>query len=139
MKIKIGDQIYDAAALDELSLKTLLQLQRETADFGHPLNAADIQRISVELAALPDDQARAQHPDALWLTAVTIWAARKLAGEQVTFEDAIDFPLSSLTYLPDPQDRVGPQKPRPRKGSGADGKHPRKSATKTSEPQSTDA
>jgi hypothetical protein len=137
VKFKIGDAFYDAGALEDLSLSLLLRLENETKEFGRPLRMADIQRMTTEIAALKTDAERGQHPDAPWVTAVAIWAARRLAGQDVTFEQAVDFPMSQLTILADPQDRVGPQKPRPRKGSGAAGKHPRTRTTKTSEPQST--
>lgn len=125
MKFKIGDKIYDGAAVDDLSLKMLLKLEKETTEFGHPLTHVDIARIAAELQELKTAKEQANHPDALWLTAVGVWAARNLAGEEVSFDQAVDFPMSALTFLPDPQDRkkpANPQKARP--GSGRAAAHP---------------
>jgi len=120
MKFQIEGKLYDSGSLDDLSLKYLLQLEKETADFGRPLNTGVLQQMSDSINELKTDKERAAHPDIMWMTAVSIWAARKLAGEQVTFEQAIDFPMSKLVVLPDPQDhkRPNPTKARSRKGSG---------------------
>lgn len=128
MKIKIGATVYSTADLDDLSLKTLLQLEQETQDFGHPLTANDIRLMSDRIRKLKTDEERAADPGALWLTAVVVWASRKLAGEDVTFEQAVDFPMSDLGYIDEPQDHLpDPTKPRkPPKGSGAAGRRPAK-------------
>lgn len=128
MKIKIADRIYPVAVLDDLTLKMLLQLEQETAEFGHPMRANDIRLISDRMRKLDNDEERAADPDVLWLTATVIWSARKLAGEDVTFDQAVDFPMSDLSYIAEPQDRLpDPTKPRnSRKSSGAAGKRPAK-------------
>lgn len=120
MKFKLYDKVYDGGALDELSLKLILQLEKETAEFGRPLNISDVQSMSNSVQALKTDAERAAHPDVMWLTAISIWAARKIAGDQVTFDQAIDFPLTALTILPEPQDhkQPDPTRARARKGSG---------------------
>lgn len=139
MKLKIGAALYSVALLDDLSLKMLLQLEQQTADFGHPVTANDVRVMSDRMQKLESDEERAADPDILWLTAVTIWASKKLAGEDVTFDQAVDFPMTDLSYIAEPQDRLpDPTKPRkPLKGSGAAGKRPAKrSPSKTSAPVS---
>ncbi len=122
MKFKLGSKVYDAASIEDLSLKFILMLERETADLGRPMRWADITAMVDSLGAIEDHEERGRHPDAPWVLAVTIWAARRNAGEDLTFGEAIDFPLSGLTFLHDPQDRKepksDPRKARPGKGSG---------------------
>lgn len=120
MKLKIGDKIYDTGVLDDLPLKFILQMEKQTADFGHPMTYPLIKAASDEINALKSDDEKKDHPEMIWLTAVGIWAARKLAGEDVTFDQAVDFPMSALTVLPEPGDhkKPNPTKGRPRKGSG---------------------
>lgn len=122
MRFKIGTTLYDMAAIEDLSLKMLLQLEAETARFGRKLTMADLRRMSIEVDAMPDNAARAEHPEAPWLTAASIWAARRLAGEGLDFESAIDFPLSQLVFLPGPEDGEPAPKARTRKPAAASGR-----------------
>lgn len=142
MKLKIGETLYSVTAIDDLHLKTLLQLEQQTADFGHPMNANDIRIMSDRMRTLTTDEERAADPDVLWLTAVVIWASRKIAGDDVTFDEAVDFPISDLSYIAEPRDhKPDPTKPRkPPKGSGGAGKRPaRARPSKTSRPVSLSA
>lgn len=123
MKFKLKDTIYDASAIDKLTLKMGLQLQEESAAMGRRITLGELEDMSKALEAAPAAEQK-NHPNAMWLTAISVWAARKLAGESVTFAEAVDFPLSDLTVLPDPKDHL-PPKPRksaPRKAGTARGK-----------------
>jgi hypothetical protein len=126
VRFAIGDKTYDAAAIENLSLKMLLDLERQSESMGRRLSVAEIRRSTAEMEALATDAEREAHPFAAWMLAVVLWASRVLAGEQVTFADAIDFPMSQLRFLPEPQDRrppVNPTKPRAvGKGSARGGK-----------------
>jgi hypothetical protein len=124
MKFQLEDRIYDGTSIEDLSLRAMLDLERETESFGRKLRMPDIEAMAESLAECATDKDRSRHPDVLWLTAVTIWAARRAAGETLSFADAIDFPMSHLTFLPEPQDhkekaKANPTKPR---GSAADGR-----------------
>lgn len=121
MKFSIKGKIYDVRVLDDLSLRHLLELQTQTKELGRELSAGEIQEMGEKLDQLPKDE-RKLHPDAPWVLAFTIWGSRRLAGENVTFEQAIDFPMRELTFLPEPEDRkaaAGPQKRPARNGGGA--------------------
>ncbi len=139
MKFKIGDRVYDGTAVDQLSLKMLLELEQQTRDFGRTLTMNDVQAMSAGLDSAKTDAERSAHPDAPWFLAVSIWAARKVAGDAVSFSEAIDFPLNQLTFLPEPQDHkvaTGP-KAQARKGSGRAAKPRHVTSAKTSGPLST--
>jgi hypothetical protein len=133
MKFKIKDVTYDMAALDLLSLKDILMLEKETTELGKPLRWCDVTQMTDTLAALKTDEERKAHPDSLWMTAITIWASRRVVGEDQAFGDAIDFPLRDLTWLEEPQDRKKPARPtkpaRTRAGSGRAVKRPVAAAT----------
>ena len=148
MLIKIQGTTYPVKSAAELSLLDLLTLERETRDLGRPLTMSVIAGMenSVQAAIREADgseakrKARTEHPESAWLLAVTLWASRKAAGDHVTFEEAISFPLSALEFVAEAGDAddadVDPPQPRPASVPG--GKHPAKrSATKTSSPRST--
>lgn len=119
MRFKIGDKTYAGDAMDKLSLWQLLQLEQQTKALGHPLTMAEVQRISAEIDALKTEQEKQNHPDAPWMLAVTIWTTRNLAGEELEFSAAINFPLKELVFLPDPQDHKSKANPtKARKVSG---------------------
>lgn len=134
MKFKIGDTVYTAVDLDDLTLKMAIQLEEATSSLGRALTLGELSVMGEELQALKTDKERATHPATPWVLAVSIWASRNLAGENLTFADAIDFPMSQLTFLKEPQDHkkpVNPTKARqaPRKGSGRAVSRPRVAAS----------
>jgi len=139
MKFKIKDTVYDMATLDLLSLKDILIFEKETADLGHSLRWADVTRMSEEIEALKTPEKRQAHPDSLWMTAIAIWASRRISGEDASFGDAIDFPMRDLTWIEEPQDRKKPERPtkpaRTRQGSSRAVKRPVVAVT-TLEPMS---
>lgn len=121
-RFKIGDRIYSTAALDEISLRDLVVFNTEVAELGLPYTWADVERIGNEMADLEEEAAK-QHPDAMFITGVTIWASRRAAGDQVSFLEAIDVKLKDLQFVPPKEEapRTGPTKTRKaksgRKGS----------------------
>jgi len=126
MKFKIGTATYNAAALDLISLKDVLVLEQESADLGRALRFNDIKEMAEDISELKTDKERHAHPAMPWVLAVTIWASRRIAGERMSFGDAIDFPLRDLTWLKEPQDHKAATSPkaRTRKGSAPVGKRP---------------
>jgi hypothetical protein len=111
MKFTIEGRVYNAADLDLVSLKDILLLAQQTRDLGRPLTWGELGAMSQALDGLASDAERERHPDAPWILAVTIWATRRIAGEDLSFGDAIDFPMRELKFLPEPQDRKAPVNP----------------------------
>ena len=70
-------------------MSDLLRLQKDTG-----LTRKDLRLMRERVAALPQDEIE-ESEDALILTAVTVWLARRKAGEQLTMEEACDFPLGA--------------------------------------------
>jgi hypothetical protein len=117
VRFRLGGKVYTTASLDEISLRDLMVFERETAAMGLPMKWSDVERIGSEMAELPAD---GQHPDTLLMVGVTIWAARRAAGDDVTFEQAIDFPMKDLEFIDAPKDHQAPTNPtRARKGKGS--------------------
>lgn len=105
MRIRVGEQTYTPAALDRISLRNLMRLEAETDALGRKMRWSDLRAIARTIGALPQDEA-ANHDDFPWFLGMLIWAARLEAGEEITFTDAIDFPLGDLEFIPDPGDEV---------------------------------
>lgn len=122
MKVVIDGTTYDGKTIDSLSIKHAVQFNRECAAHGYGVTWQDIERIRAEIAALPTNAEREQHPDALLLTAVSIWASRIAAGDDVTFEDVIELPLGRMAFIlepgdvPDESEATDPRRARPDSG-----------------------
>jgi hypothetical protein len=119
MKFSIQGKVYDAADLDLVSLRDILLFEQQTKDMGREITWSQIGMWSEEFDALKTDKEKQEHPAAPWMTAVTIWASRRIAGEDVTFDEAVDFPMRDLHFIAEPKDRKKPANPtRARPGSG---------------------
>jgi hypothetical protein len=82
----------------------------QAADMGLAEKWSDVERISAEFDAMSEAEAE-NHPDKLLMIGVTVWVSRRASGEDLSFGDALDFPISSLDFLPEPEDRK-PGKPK---------------------------
>lgn len=108
--IRIGDKSYDAIDMQDLSLRHTLALQRELAvtNISSARTWAEVQALVREFAGLSQEE-RVLHPESVFLTAVTVWAARVSAGEDVGLLEAVDVPLRSIQFISQPSDRKPPQ------------------------------
>lgn len=123
-RFQIGETIYNTAALDELSLKDIVLFDSQAAEIGLDARWSDLEQAATDMSALSADEAD-RHPRKILVIAVTIWAARRMAGEQIKFGDAIDFPANSMRLLPE----VGDKKPgKPKAAKKAAKKSPKASA-----------
>lgn len=111
MRFSIAGKVYSAADLDQIRLADILLFEEQTRDFGRALSWGQVNAWAAEIDALETDEQKHAHPGGLWLMAVTIWASRRLAGEPVTFEQAVNFPMAQLVPLPDPADHPAPANP----------------------------
>lgn len=119
MRFQIGAKQYSLQAIEEISLADLLRLEAELAEAGRPLTIADIYDMDEQLQKITNDDERKRHPSAMMLLAVTIWASRRKSGDDVTFLEAVSFPMRQLKWLPDPQDRKAAAKPGPTRPASA--------------------
>jgi hypothetical protein len=119
-RFRIGSTVYEASSILRLTLGQILDLERQTAALGRPLSWSQIKAMMQSLESV-SAEAFSGHDDAPWVIALTIYASRLAAGEQVTFAEAVDFPLEDLTILPATEDhsRPGPTKARPGSGRAA--------------------
>ena len=119
--IVIGDKHYPLVDIEKLSLKHTLVLQRELSltNISSARTWAEARELVREFQSISKEE-RESHPEALFLTALTIWAARVTAGEDLTLLDAVDVPLSQVRFVHEPTDRKAPEgKDGPRPGGGA--------------------
>lgn len=124
MRFKIAEKTYSIDDIEKLSLQHILKLEMETADFGRKITLDDYKAMGEAFGNLKTDAERETFPDRYWVMGVTIWAARKLAGESTTFDEAISFPMTDFVPIPEPQDHKTAANPTkaPRKGSAAPAK-----------------
>ena len=114
LRFRLDGKVYSVGALEDVSLRDVMLFNTQAADMGLAATWADVERVSGGDVRADKDEAE-KHPDALLMLGVTIWATRRIAGDEVTFGDAVDFPLSALVWLPDTEDRK-PGKGKARKG-----------------------
>lgn len=110
MRFSIKGKVYDAATLDDVTLRDTLVFESQMAELGRPMSWGDLLDLVAHLATIDDPTKRGKHPDATWSLAVTVWASRRMAGENVTISEAADFRLTDLEWVtePDPSaDRTG--------------------------------
>ncbi len=107
MILVIDGKKYPAATISDLSLRHTLELQREltTENISRAKTWGEVRGLVEEFAALPDDAARSNHPESLFLMAVTIWATRVTAGEALTLLESVDIPATSVKWVAEPTDR----------------------------------
>ena len=77
MILVINGKTYPGTSMSDLSLKRTLELQRElvTTGISSARTWGEIQGLMNEFMGMTPGE-RAHHPEALFLTALTIWAAR---------------------------------------------------------------
>lgn len=146
MKIALGPKpqpgetdtrkLYPVKVVEELSLLDLLTLERESEATGRKLTLTELDRMEESIAAAQREAIRGldakaaaiarhrageEHPDAIWLFAVMLWASRRGAGDVVTFDEAISTPLNEVDVISEAGDR-GADPTRRRRASSAGAK-----------------
>lgn len=110
MILVIDGRHYPVVSVEDLSLRHTLALQRElvVTNISRAKTWADVKALLAEFEAMaPED--RANHPEALFLTALTVWACRVMAGDEVSLLDVVDVPLSRLKrfkWIEEPSDHA---------------------------------
>ena len=104
MRIVIDGKVYAAKAVDALSIKQAMAFDAYCAESGYPWRWTDVEKARSEIMELATAEERRNHPSALMMTALTIWASRIAEGDDVTFDDVISAPLESMIFLADPGD-----------------------------------
>lgn len=114
MLLIIQGREYPAAAIEDLSITDLMAVKRQTG-----MDMAGMQELLTRLAerAPQIDSGGALDDDDLIGLALTVWIARRRAGEKsLTMEEAADFPLRELEFRPEPGDAIG-EDPAPNRGA----------------------
>lgn len=131
MILVVDGKRYPVVHISKLKVKHALLLQQEIA--LNPMITScrsweEIRKLWTQYARLPKDEQRT-HAEGLFLTALTIWASRVTAGEDMTLMEAIDFPITDLRWVEEPGDRTpaagsveAGKAPGPRTGGGGAGR-----------------
>lgn len=122
-RFQLGKKIYTTAAIDEISLRDLMLFNAQAEAMGLNTSFAEIEVSLVEISGLVEagkTQEIAGRRDLLVVIGATVWAARRTAGEDVTLDEATNFPMKQLVFLDNPEDhqRVNPTR-RPAKKAAA--------------------
>lgn len=117
--LKIGSRVYAQPNMDDINLRDLLRFDVEVAELGLAKTWGDVERIQGDLDGM-DEDARARHPERLFMVAAMVWLARRTAGEDVTFSEAVDIRIEDVAVLPDPEDRKPPKVKGAKKPRSAD-------------------
>lgn len=112
-RIQIGEKVYETTSINDVSLRDLMLFDSQARALGLDRTFHDIESTFNEIG--DDDEAFDAHPDKYLLVGVLVWIARRTAGEDVSFADAIDVPLSSIEFLgePEPAKKPGPTRRKP--------------------------
>lgn len=95
MKIIIEGRTYpliEATLADHLALKAATGLSR-----------ADLEDMHARVRAMTPRE-RERSDESLLLAGITVWFARRRAGEELTLEQACDVPMSAVEFVREPGD-----------------------------------
>lgn len=128
MLIEIDGRRYPVKRIEDLELRHIAQLQFElgSGDFNSITTLRTLADIKAALGGWDklSKAEKAEHPDGIFLTCFTVWAARRLAGEDLTLMEAISVPAASIRTIAEPSDRTGEgegkARPRPSGSGGGD-------------------
>lgn len=124
MKFRIQGRMYDMADLEQLTIRDTLLLQGQTAALGREITFGEVVAMAKRMGTLTSEE-RERDADCMWVFACSIWASKRLGGDDCTLNDVIDLRLSEIDVVADPKDhldKADPTKPRPASGRG--GKRP---------------
>lgn len=120
MLLQYGGQRYPVRSLDDLTLKHAAQLQHELGSGAFDgitsvRTMEDVRDVLGRWGNLPKAE-KVRHPEAMFLTCLTLWATLTLAGEDVTLMKAIDVKLDTIEWIREPSDRQEAPGPKARPG-----------------------
>lgn len=147
MKFRIGKKTYSAQSVDRLSLRQWIRIEQETTELGIPMKYGEIRRLVDRISSMGNEAEYDDH--FMFFVGVVVWASRYDAGEkEITFSDAVDFPLGDLEIFPEAGDLVkpgggvgGPRRARPssgRAGAAAASSSAAKTKSRSARPSSDD-
>lgn len=136
MKFIIKGVEYDAADVRRVSLREIIAFDRESVREGYGILWAQVEDRLNAFMGKTDEEKR-QDPDFFLLFGLTIWATRVLAGERVSFAEAIDIDISpdstEFRVIKDEPQDAPPTPPRarptPKGGGRATAKQAKKKAS----------
>lgn len=125
MLVEIEGRRYKVPAMEDLQLRHVAELQHELAGDSRITSLRDWAEIRAALGEWGDlpKAEQLKHPEAMFFTCLTVWAARVMAGDEVSLLEAVSVPARQVRWIVEPSDKQageGPGKaPRPA-SAGAD-------------------
>lgn len=121
MLLQIGGKRYPVRSLEDLSLRLAAQLQHELGSGAFDRITSvrsmdELRDVLGEWGNLPKAE-KVRHPEAMFLTCLTIWASRSMAGEDLSLLDAVDVPMSAVEWIREPSDRAEVSGPKAQPGA----------------------
>lgn len=88
-----GGKSWDLGGIDDVPLWGMIRIEKEVG-----LNEAGVMAIFAPLQKAAETGTDIMKlPDVFFVMGIAIWMARMADGERIGFEDACDFPLSSVS------------------------------------------
>lgn len=120
-RFRIKDKVYEFATANDITLRDLLLVEKETRELGRTLHMGEVARLGELFHELGEEEGKI-HEEAGWMLAVTIWMSMvkdlRDHGDyttQVPFAQAIDFNFGDFHPVQDPADHQAAAKPDPQK------------------------
>lgn len=107
MLMEIGGKRYPLTNIEDLTLKQSMLLQREMNAHPEMTSIRSLRELREVLADYAEliPEAQEAHPESVFLLAVTVWATRIAAGEDLSLLDAVDVPISQIHWIVEPGDK----------------------------------
>lgn len=110
MKFKItgSDTIYDAqAGVEKASLHQLYELKVK-----HGIGVKSLARMVQNMSKFDDPMDVLEDKDGFRALMVVIWLARRYAGENLTMEEATNFPITSMELVDEEEPEAEDEAPK---------------------------
>lgn len=106
-RFKVSGKVYRLDSLDEVSLRDVMLFNAQSEDMGLHRAWSDVERLGEVFATLSEAEAEA-HPEKHLLIVASIWAAKRVNGEDTTLDDMLKGLriYKDLEFLPDTTDRA---------------------------------
>lgn len=95
---------YTVPSFDEVNLKDIIQFDQQAEAMGISARWKDIVDLARRSDKLNENEAAGDTLSYV-MTVVTIWTARRAAGETCSFDEASEMTLSEVEWIPVPKDR----------------------------------
>lgn len=98
MKIIIQGRTYDGVLGDDVTLSDLMAIKTATG-----MTRADLEDLTQRVSKLSEKELQ-RSDEALIVAGISVWLARRHAGEMLTLEEACAVPMTEVEFVREPGD-----------------------------------